>query len=61
MKWIKINGYYQKPKEGVLYSITDGKRILHDMCLTESDWYYVDDEDPTIINATHYLKVELPQ
>lgn len=60
MKWIPADNYHQKPKDGVLYSITDGKTIMHDMCLIESDWYYVDDEDPTNIKPTHYLMMELP-
>lgn len=61
MKWIPLDNWHQKPKSNELYSITDGKRILHDMCLIESDWYYIDDEDPTIINPTHYLKLEFPE
>ena len=60
MKWIPIDNYHQKPNSGELYTITDGKRILHDMCLIDRDWYFVDDEDPTSINPTHYLKLELP-
>ena len=60
MKWISIDSYHQKPKEGVLYSISDGKNILHDMCLIGPDWYWVNDEDPTIISPTHYLVMGLP-
>lgn len=60
MKWIPIDNYHQKPKENVLYSITDGKRILHDMCLIECNWYWVNDEEPTDIKPTYYLEMELP-
>lgn len=60
MKWIPIDKYHQKPKSGVLYTITDGKRILHDMCLIEDDWYFINDEDPTLIKPTHYLEIKLP-
>ena len=60
MKWIPIDYYFQKPKQCEVYTITDGKRILHNMCLFESEWYHIDDSRPTNIQPTHYLKLELP-
>lgn len=61
MKWIPLDNYHQKPKENEIYSITDGKVILHDMCLIDECWYHVDGASPLCINPTHYLVLELPK
>ena len=59
-RWIPLDSYHQKPKDGALYTITDGKRILHNMCLIDGGWYFIDDEHPTLIKTTHYLELKLP-
>lgn len=62
MKWMPLDYYHQKPKEGVLYSISDKKSVIHDVCLINGVWYRIDDEDPIQnFTPTHYLVLELPR